>query len=141
MLSVGRHRMLLEKETYLITVYKEDHFVLNDKKYVFEKSQDGISLGRVLDLQGVFQGHVYNVEPFDLEKSVDVVMAERKSWDGKTVTIEGVEYTLVMKSHIHAYTLFWCHSKTSPSKELMLNSEGTFISSKDGWVKVENEHL
>lgn len=120
-----RKRILIENTTYLVEFYEDDKFILQEEKY------------EIIDAKAYknkeFQGNVYNIDVFDLEKHTDVIMNERLLYDGKNIKIGDIEYTATVKQHIAVYTLYSLHNKETFNKELMINSNGTWISSPTGW--------
>lgn len=120
-----RKRILIENTTYLVEFYEDDKFILQEEKYEIIDSK--------AYKNGEFQGNVYNIDVFELEKHTDVIMNERLFYDGKNIKIGDIEYTTTLKHHIAVHSIFSLHNKETYNKELMINNEGFWISSPTGW--------
>lgn len=138
-MQLDKYLLLVEKETYYVEVIKTDplQVILDGQVYTIRDSnKNPVS---VLDAgvyylykDDVHQGKIYNWMHAYLEPSVDIVMEERAAL--LNTEIDGYRVTRIVH-HLHCSTLYEV-CKDGIYHEMLINKDGRFISSPDGWVKM-----
>jgi len=125
--KVGNYLLLVEKSTYYVDVIGLSPLtlILNGLEYVIRDD--------ILYLGNEYQGRVYNWMYAELSPRIDIVMRERESLLNSKIG----EYLITrIVHHLHTHTLYDI-CRDGVYKQMLINDNGRFISSPNGWMPFE----